>query len=194
MPEAGKQSSPSARGRSMVGFYVAMGVLAALIVTAAALWKPLADRYRERRDSCGNRAIERCRMYVEAQAFYRAKDWDKNGRLEYAHPFGLLASTLDENGDSNPILLIDAAFAEAGAGELTATGYCFRDCLTIEDADIDWEREFALCAFPSLYGRTGYRVFIVKTDGVVWAKDLGRSEPVTDFPADPAREGWRVVR
>jgi hypothetical protein len=189
-----KPYEPPKHTRSLTGFYVAMGVLAALILLAAVLIKPLATRYRERRDEIGNRAVFRCRWYVEAQAIYRAKDWDKNGKLGYAHPFGLLFST--EGEDGVPIQLIDGSFAQAdGSGYgYCATGYYFQDCQTIGGVVIDWERDFALSAYPMVYGRTGYRVFIVKTDGVIWAKDLGRAEPVADFPADPAREGWRVVR
>jgi hypothetical protein len=195
MPETGEQPPSPPRGRSLTGFYIAVGVLAALIALGAALWKPLRAWYHEPYESWNifDRVVSRCRYYVEAQALYRAKDWDKDGKLEYAHPFALLCSTEDAG---EPIQLIDPSFALAdGLGNsYPATGYYFRDCQTIGGVAIDWEQDFALCAFPMVYDRTGYRTFIVKTDGVVWAKDLGRSEPVKDFPADPAREGWRVVR
>jgi hypothetical protein len=46
---------------------------------------------------------------------------------------------------------------------------------------------------PLKYGGRSKRTFIVSTDGVVWHKDLGRSEFVTDFPADPAAEGWHKL-
>ncbi len=193
MPDVAEQSAK--HGQSLTGLYIAVGVLAMLVVLGAVLWQPLRAWYHEpyERELIFDRVVSRCRNYVEAQALYRAKDWNKDGRMEYAHPFGLLASSWDENG--NEIQLIDGAFAQAdGLGNsLPATGYYFRDCQTIGGVAIDWGRDFALSAYPAVYGRTGYRAFIVGTDGVVWAKDLGRAKPVADFPADPGKAGWKRV-
>jgi hypothetical protein len=99
----------------------------------------------------------------------------------------------------------DGAFAKNIAGGGSEGGYCFADMETIAGKPIDWRRDFALCAVPATYGRTGSRTFVVKTDGRVWARDLGadlylleapllanRDRPhfVADFPADPEAEGW----
>jgi len=64
---------------------------------------------------------------------------------------------------------------------------------SIGGQEIDWTKDFVFCAKPTRYWWTGRRVFIVKTDGVVWAKDLGKSDFVVDFPADPSKEGWQVA-
>jgi hypothetical protein len=68
--------------------------------------------------------------------------------------------------------------------------YRLKECQTIGGQSVNWKKDFALCAAPIKYGWGTRRTFIIMTDGVVWAKDLGRSEFVADFPADPAKEGW----
>jgi len=45
MPEAGDQPAPSQQGRSLTGFYVAVGVVAALVGLGVLLYKPMAARY-----------------------------------------------------------------------------------------------------------------------------------------------------
>ncbi len=132
-----------------------------------------------------------CREYAEAQIIYRTQDWGKKGRKGYAHPHGLLNTTPDDNGV--PLQFIDSAFANAGSPDHPIQGYYFRDCQTIGGVAIDWDRDFALCALPVTYGQTGRMVYVVKTDGIVWGKDLGKSEFVADFPADPAKSGWQHV-
>jgi hypothetical protein len=139
---------------------------------------------------------------------YVRNDWDGDGVLRYAGPacaptgtaasgpngtFQDLCLTVDGNGD--PIQLIDQAFADAqGLGGKPKHGYLCRDMQTIAGRPIDWTKDFALCAIPSTYGRTGYHTFIVSTDGVVWRMDRGRGAGfLSDFPADPEARGWTIV-
>jgi len=132
-------------------------------------------------------AVGPCRAYASAQTIYKRNDWDKDGKLTYACPFTLLATTTDDAGQ--PIQLIDAAFAAAASPSTPKHGYCYRDCQTIAGAPIDWEKDFALCATPATYGRTGYRTFIISTDGTTYGKDLGGAQFVSDYPADPVAAG-----
>ena len=69
----------------------------------------------------------------------------------------------------------------------------FEDMTTIGGRPIDWEKDFALCATPAVYGQVGYRTFIVMTNGTIFGKDLGGSEFVDDYPADPCAEGWIIA-
>jgi hypothetical protein len=136
-------------------------------------------------------AVGSCRAYASAQTIYKRNDWDKDGKLTYATPFPLLSTTLDEQGQ--PIQLIDAAFAAATSPSTPKHGYCYRDCSTIAGAPIDWEKDFAICATPAVYGRTGYRTFIISTDGTTYGKDLGGAQFVSDYPADPVAAGWIIA-
>jgi hypothetical protein len=132
-------------------------------------------------------ALGCCRAYCSAQSMFKHYKVNKGG--EYAHPFPLLHSTPDARG--NPLSLIDEWFAGA-----TRTGepkhcYHFEDMRTIAGQPIDWKNDYALCATPANHGPNRRFTLIVKTDGKVWAKDFGRSEFVTDFPANPWQAGWR---
>jgi len=141
-----------------------------------------------RRSSLEANAMGTCRAYAVAQDMYKRHDWDGDGKLEYAHPFALLNATRDGTGP--PIQLIDDAFALATSPATPKHGYWYRDCQTIGGLPIDWARDFALCATPSIYGRTGWHTFMVSTDGRVWSRDLGRSAYLADFPWHPQRDGW----
>jgi len=144
-----------------------------------------------RPDSIETNGVGSCRAYAEAQIIYKRADWDKDGKLTYATPFPLLSTTVDSQGQ--PIQLIDAAMAAATSPSTPKHGYCYRDCQTIGGAPIDYEKDFAICATPAVYGRTGYRTFIISTDGTTYGKDLGGAQFVSDYPADPVAAGWIIA-
>jgi len=53
---------------------------------------------------------------------------------------------------------------------------------------------FAFLAYPSEYGVTGKRSFIVNEDNTIWCQDLGdREVDVDTFPAAPPAFGWSKV-
>jgi len=102
-------------------------------------------------------------------------------------------------GTSRPYLGLDperekAWIAARGPDGEPEFGYRFLECARVGGKPINWAKDFALCATPANYGETGRRTFVVRADGVVWAKDLGRAEFVEDFPADPGAEGWEKVQ
>jgi hypothetical protein len=148
--------------------------------------------YQARRATLETNAIGSMRAYAEAQVAYHKNDWDGNGIMEYAHSYTELLKCRDTTG--TPIGLIDAAFASAQLPEdVLDRRYVFQDMKTIAGKPINWVDDFALCATPAQYGKTGYRTFIIAASGTTWGKDLGRSEFVTDYPADPAAAGWRIA-
>jgi hypothetical protein len=143
---------------------------------------------------CGleTNAVGSCRAYAEAQTMYKRNDWDGDGKLTYAASFPLLNTTADANG--TPIQLLDSAFATATSPAMPKHGYYFVNMKTIGGRKIDWANDYALCAAPAVYGRTGYRTFIVSTNGTTFGKDLGpEGKPVEDYPADPMAEGWIIA-
>ncbi len=133
-------------------------------------------------------AMGSCLAYAEAQRCYARREWDNDGKLAYARPFTLLRTTPDENG--RPIEYIDAAFAQATSPKAPKHGYYYGDCKTIGGMPVDSRYEFALCSTPSIYDRTGWRTFLISTEGTLWAKDMGRSGLLDDFPSDPRKAGW----
>jgi type II secretory pathway pseudopilin PulG len=137
------------------------------------VWRPV---------SCEWNAKRCLRAYVQAQQEYRKTDGDGDTLHTYATPFTQLYPQVD-------------GFADAVAGVPPRHGYKFQDIPTVSNCLFDWQCDFALCAMPAIYGRTGRHTFIVATNGIIWAKDLGPDGSwVTDYPPDPAAAGWRKVR
>ncbi|HOX07369.1 MAG TPA: DUF2950 family protein [Planctomycetota bacterium] len=156
------------------------------VIAAIAIPSLLASR----RSSLETAGVAACRAYAAAQTMFRRNDWDGNKVLEYADDFSKLNTTKDAEG--NPIQLIDAAFAAATGPGSPKHGYYFVNMKTIGGAKIDWANDFALCAVPAVYGRTGYRTFIINTNGTTFGIDNG-GKPVEDYPADPQKEGWIIA-
>jgi hypothetical protein len=146
-----------------------------------------------RKASPESSAVGALRAYCSAQAMFHRNDWDADGKLEYATPYTLLDTQLD--GNAQAIRLIDAEMTAAGGTAGTPrNGYLYRDMKTIGGKKIDWTTDFAFCAIPAQYGRTGYRTFIVCTNGAVYGKDLGTGTGfVDDYPADPSGSGWTLA-
>jgi hypothetical protein len=182
----------------MVGFYI--GALVAVMSGVFIVWV-----WKRRATIAENElsAIGSCGAYHAAQTMFCRNDWDAlpnygcqfapgtSGVFEYASDFRDLNACLHVSGRIN---LIPAAMACAKRGQgKPYYGYYFEDLRSIGGRPIDWVSDHGLCATPARYGVTGWRTFIVMTPGIVWAKDLGGSEFVEDFPADPAAEGWEKV-
>jgi type II secretory pathway pseudopilin PulG len=171
------------------GLLAVVAVPLIAIVAAIAIPSMLASR----RSSLETNAVGSCLTYAAAQTMFQRNDWDGDKVLEYADDLSALCNTPDSSG--NPISLIDTAFASAkGPGGLPRHGYLFQEMTAIAGQPIDWTTDFALCAVPAVYGRTGYRTFIVKTDGTVYGKDQGPGGTfVTDYPADLVSEDWIIA-
>lgn len=128
----------------------AWGAVLGVRFAAAALESQLSVSH----GSIETNAVGTCRTYGMAQTIYKRYDWDGDGKLAYAPQPALLHSTLDASGES--IDLMDVAFAAAATvPEVPEYGYIYREMNTIAGEPIDWEKDFALCATPVIYGRTG---------------------------------------
>jgi hypothetical protein len=157
---------------------------------------------------------------VDAQREYAATDPNGDGLPDYAKRFASSPGKKDglywEAGDGQPQSPMGPLVAKAvreGYGEKVAAGnvqpyhgYLFR-MLTAQGKDAsggayDYVVDghlfggFGVLAYPSAYGITGVKTFIVNHDGVVYEKDLGSSttaqaEKIRRF--DPG-EGWSKSR
>lgn len=132
--------------------------------------------------------------YAEMQVMYRhGGDWDKDGVREYADELPRLYDTKRSDGELVEFAGKNMAAAHGPEGTPKA-GYLFLEPRTIAGKRIDWSKDYALCGTPAAYGSGTRRTLILWTPGIVWAKDLGKSKFLKDFPADPAAEGWELIQ
>jgi hypothetical protein len=169
------------------------GLVVTAVVVAVMAYFVVPSHVTPRRHTNELSAVASLRAYCGAQLMYFQKDWDKDGQLEYASPYANLFEETDEQG--NAVQFIDPAFAGArGRTGVPKHGYLFRDMRTVGGREINWTGEFALCAIPAEYDKTGKRTFIVKTDGTVYGKDRGPgADFVDDYPEDLRAAGWTVT-
>jgi uncharacterized membrane protein len=160
-------------------------------VVAVALVVPMTITSGHRGINYDMGAAANLRACATAQTMYAKTDWNGDDKKEYAHPFTNLYA--DASAGNKEHKLIDRALRDAaGPAGQPKVGYLFQDCRTIGGKPIDWTTDYAMCAMPAAYGRTGRRTFIVGTDGRVLGKDLGKGTKfVDDFPADPEAAGWQ---
>ncbi len=187
-----KCSKGTASGQGMAIGGVITGVLSVIMIPIMmALVVP--SMLRARQGALEANTIGSCRAYANAQVMFHRNDWDNDGKLEYATPYTLLNTKKDTTG--SPIDLIDSALAAAqGPNGVPKHGYIFQDMQTIGGVKINWVDDYALCAIPAQYGKTGRRTFIINTMGTVFGKDQGPGGTfVTDFPNNPTTAGWIIA-
>jgi DUF2950 family protein len=165
------------------------------------------------------RAIATCSGFVAAQKEYASVGHDGGPAGLYAQKLmsdpgkrnGLFwpAKAGDLRSPAGPALAdAEAAGYDAATAAKTTPyyGYLFRTLTAQGEGARDGARNyidaegkqaagFALVAYPSEYGRSGVKTFIVNQDGIVYEKDLGArtSETVREMHEfDP--EGWKVAQ
>jgi Protein of unknown function (DUF2950) len=193
MPEESRPSAPNRIGR----VWIIAGIGAFLLMSYVAFAWPI-PRVSSSSDL---RAADSCRDYATAQVLFKRCDLDAfagggpvhapgtAGVFEYASDLRDLNETIDVDGTIN---LIDGAFRNArGPKGIPRYGYLFLEMKTLAGKPINWRSEYALCAVPAKYASSGRFTLIIKSDGQVWAKDVGHSQFLTDYPADPRADGWR---
>jgi len=142
--------------------------------------------------------IQTCLAYVDAQREYALKDWDGDGRPDYAQKFFSTPGKKDglywevkEGEEQSPLGEIAAQAAKEGytprkSGEKPKPyhGYFYKmlkaQGKNAEGGEYDYIVKgkmiggFGLVAYPAEYGNSGVMTFIVNHDGVVYQKDLGK--------------------
>jgi len=156
----GEEARPVKRGRGMLMGVALLGAIAAI---AAILLLPSGIESNE------SRARKAMRAYVTAQEKYRRR----SGKASFA-------TTLSELKG----LLPDEVVAAHGHKGKPYAGYRFLEMKSFGGMPIKWEFDFALCAVPAEYGRSGRRTFIVATNGLVVHKDRPSAMFLADHPID----------
>ena len=185
------------KGFTLIEMMIVVAIIA--IIAAIAIPSLLAAR----RATLETNAVGSCRTYANAQVMYHKNDWPGSptpGIMRYASPFSKLNSQLDNTGAK--IQLVDGAFAAASVSTAPKHGYWFKDLATFSNAQaIDFINEFGMSAAPATYARTGYRTFIVSTNGTVFGQDIvgqtagGVGTQAPSYPIDPsvAVPAWIVA-
>ena len=138
------------------------------------------------------RIVAQLQAYKEAQYAWHREGREGASKLRYVEDLAKLVEFKDAPEAARKLL--DAAFAAArGADGAPKHGCQYREMRTIFGNAINWDGDFAICATPAGYGQGGRKTYLMKTDGDVWAKDLGKSEFVTDFPSGIESAGWVKV-
>ena len=131
---------------------------------------------------------------ASAQADFRGNDRDANGVQEFwrADVAGLY--TLLPKGSTDPIKLIELSVAAADdrpvapiapfATSAPKNGYWFRAIWKKGEPPINATAQFAFCAFPAAYGKTGKMTFILDEGNRVYKADLGHGRGIEQFPDD----------
>jgi prepilin-type N-terminal cleavage/methylation domain-containing protein len=182
---------------------IEMMIVVAIIAIIAAIAIP--SLIAARRGSLETNAVGACRSYYSAQTIYRRNDWDADMLLEYAGDpsttnaggapqTGFVALCTQTDAEGKKIKLVDDAFAAAIPGGPSRLGYNYQDMTDVAGSPINWVVDCALCAMPRFYSRTGYRTFIICSNGTVFACDQGSAGTfVNDYPGDLSAGGWVVA-
>jgi hypothetical protein len=187
-------TGPSSRHTRVWTFGV-LACLGAALVAGAAVTYCMARR--DRPTKAVWTAYHNLLAYSTAQTRYIMSDWHGDGKRKYASS---MQDLWIDSATGKQINLIPRAFADAhGASGAPWMGYRFMECKTIGGKPVDWSSNFALCATPAEYGALGKHTLLISSRGRtermvdVWGKDMGRSQFVGDFPAEPQSEGWTLM-
>ena len=179
----------------LIAFLISAAVIVGVPVTIGIV--------QHMRRKAEERFVDVLKGYCRAQSIFHGKDRDDDTKLEYSWDMrelvniekkGRKAPAEPPEGEAaeEPKPLVGREFAAArGDDGKPYMGYRFREMQTIWGIRINWTGDFALCATPAEYGKSGRRTYIVKTDGDVWWKDLGESRFLKNYPQNLEDEGWK---
>jgi len=149
-------------------------------------------------------AAATCKSIAEAQEIFHRKDYDNDGKLEYALDLQSLVETKPGAADLN---LIKARLAKADiskSGAQPRHGYYFRilhgqgnrcpgGAKTWQDGNGNLTRAHGALAYPAEYSVTGRNTFLISSTGTIWQEDYGPQtqaivEKMTEF--NPVMWNW----
>ena len=162
-----------------------------LAVGAVVIGAPLGyGIWNEHRMAAEARIVAQLKAYGQVQQAWHSQPREGSTKIHYAEDYTRLADFPDAPEEARK--LVDAAFAAArGVNGTPKRGYLYREARTIFGAPINWDGDYAICAIPAVYGKTGRKTYLMKTDGDVWEQDLGKAEFVADFPTNIEGHGWK---
>ena len=141
--------------------------------------------------------FENLKLVVQAQAKYRERDWDADGKKTYAGFFVHLWTSIDTQSEPILVELISKELAFAmGPGE-AIDGYYFEDLRRrglegqFGGRELDIAKEWAVAGIPVAYGKSGFLMFLTDDSGRIFAR-AKRDIPQL-YPYNPLSEGWTEI-
>ena len=116
-----------------------------------------------------------------AQEEYKAKNYSQlNGRGPnlYAESFGQLSN--DKGQDGKPIYLLNPKLADAHPEGTPFLGYLFTWVKKRDGKALDSAKDYALCAYPDVHGRSGNNVYVISSGNEVRMRD-NNGKPILDL-------------
>lgn len=187
-PAVTRRGPERAERRRLKRLLVVFAALAVVVVGVPLVYGIVGAR----RQAAEDRIVGQLQAYKESQYAWHREGREGSKQLRYVQDYTKLVDFAEAPEAARK--LVDSAFAAArGADGKAKYGCQYRELGTIFGNPINWDGDFGICATPAVYGRTGRRTYLMKTDGDVWWKDLGKSEFVTDFPQGIEAAGWQKV-
>jgi hypothetical protein len=183
-----------------------IGIILTVIITLGFIWSIylLSSLSNEQKPLIGEEiranelaAYENLKLIAAAQEKYKQKDWDSDGKKEYAMFYVHLWRSVSLAGEPIGVNLIAKELAFAMEISNTLKGYYYLDLRrrridikTMEE--FDYAKEWGAAALPGTRGRTGVLTFIVDQSKRIYVTSKMHSQP--EYPRDPGGSGWTRIQ
>ncbi len=173
------------KGLALAGAIVGGGAIAwnlfcVPIVAAIAIPNLLESRVMANESN----AVASLKVYCTAQSMYKKANYASANGLQaqqYAPSFAVLGGPgAHKNSSGAPLSLVSDVFARATGPTSGYQGYYFVDIKVNDGKPLNPLYEYALCAVPCQYDRTGIHTYVIDHRGTVQMKD-NQGQPVTDL-------------
>lgn len=142
---------------------------------------------------------------VTAEEDFRANDREKNGENDYwrGDVAGLYALIPKGETEKNPIKLIELSVAGADdrpivdlskyVSKMPKAGYWYRTLRKNGEPPIQ-KTQYAFCAFPAQYGKSGKVTLIIDNRNTVYQADLGHGRGIEVYPdEEELKRVWKPL-
>ncbi|MCP4746235.1 MAG: hypothetical protein GY874_08855 [Desulfobacteraceae bacterium] len=143
------------------------------------------------------KARKHLKQIYKAQKHYILKDYDQDGKKEYARFLVHLWQSVTPRGEAFRCELIPKRLGFAMGPSRAVDGYYFLDVHepnhskqkgTVADQPIDYTKQWAIAGIPSRMDKTNTLFFIANQSGNIYAKNF--SSIPANYPHDPLSDGW----
>ncbi len=184
----------------------AAGVVLTVVATLGFVWAAVQwyNRYDWPRElsideikSNEVRTFDNVKLIVQAQAKYRERDWDDDGKKTYAGFLVHLWTSVNTQSDPILVELIGKELGFAMGPAESIDGYYFEDIRRRglpaigRQRELDYSKEWAVVGVPVAGRKTGFLIFLADESGRIFARDK-RGVPQR-YPHDPLADGWTEI-
>ena len=139
------------------------------------------------------KALNNLKLIIKAQNEFYSKDLGEDRKKNYAEFLPQLFTFAGKNIEPKKLGLISEEIAFSKSSQDGYNGYIFasfhkKQMKTDEFKDINYEKEWAVIAYPKNMNITGRLIFITNNDHEIFAKKNVYNTKF--YPADPEKNGW----